>query len=65
MGIKTVEQLKKDEKAQTILNKRQKIGLKYFEEFNMRIPREKVTRISEYFKQIVFRIAKSSQYHLM
>jgi len=44
MGIKTIEQLKK---RPDLITKNMAIGLKYFDEFSKRIPREKVTRIFE------------------
>jgi len=42
-GIKTIEQLRKKE---DLLTSMQKIGLKYFEDFEERIPRAEATEIS-------------------
>lgn len=35
------------------------IGLKYFEDLDKRIPRDKVGRMFEYIKSILFKIVKS------
>lgn len=45
LGIKTIEDMRK---RTDLLNRNQKIGLKYFEEFQQKIPREKVTRMFEF-----------------
>lgn len=39
------------------------VGLKYFDEFSKRIPREKVGRIFEEFKKIFFRLVFSDKLH--
>ncbi len=50
MGIKTIEDLKK---RTDLLNKNQKIGLKYFEDFQKKIPREKVNKMFQYVRNVV------------
>lgn len=39
------------------------IGLKYFEDLEKRIPRDKVTRMFEYIKKILFKVAESETNH--
>lgn len=50
MGIKTIEELRKHT---DLLNRNQKIGLKYFEEFQQKIPREKVGKMFEFVRSVV------------
>ena len=50
-GIKTIEQLREAVKHhEDLLTKNQKIGLKYLEDLEIRIPRKKVTLMFEYVK---------------
>ncbi|XP_043792123.1 DNA polymerase beta-like [Apis laboriosa] len=49
-GIKTLDDLKKHEEK---LNHHQKIGLKYFEDFEKRIPRKEIEQIEKIMKNII------------
>jgi DNA polymerase/3'-5' exonuclease PolX len=49
-GVKSIEELKKDNSSLNLLNHNQKIGLEYYEEFNMRIPRLEVEEIFKIVK---------------
>jgi DNA polymerase/3'-5' exonuclease PolX len=60
-GVKTVEDLRK--RPDLITSKNMAIGLKYFEELQCRIPREKVTRIYELLKRIFFGLVHSDRMH--
>lgn len=54
-GIKSVQMLREEvEKGEITLTKNQSIGLKYYEELNMRIPRDKVTRMFEFVKKTLY-----------
>jgi len=59
-GIRTIENLKKHE---NLLNAQQKLGLKYVDDFQKRIPREKVARMYEYVKQTLFYVARTEVKH--
>lgn len=55
-GIKTIEELK--EKQDTLLNDKQKMGLKYFGEFDLRIPRAEMDKHNVYIKEVFASIDK-------
>lgn len=59
-GIRTVEDLRAHPQ---LISKNMAVGLKYFEEFNRRIPREKVARVFDYLKGVFFRMARSDRLH--
>jgi DNA polymerase lambda len=61
-GIKTIEDLRKHAGILG-LNKVQKIGLKYVEDFEKRIPREKVAKMFELVKQTLFYLVRSDAKH--
>jgi DNA polymerase/3'-5' exonuclease PolX len=46
-----------------LLNAQQKLGLKYVEEFEKRIPRDKVGRMYEYVKQALYYVARTDVKH--
>jgi DNA polymerase/3'-5' exonuclease PolX len=50
MGIKTLEDLSK---RTDLLNRNQKIGLKYFEDLQRKIPREKVAKMFDFVRNII------------
>ena len=51
-GIKTIDELKKQiEKKPDLLNKNQTIGLKYYEDFNERMPRDEASKIASIVKE--------------
>lgn len=54
-GIKTLEDLKKH---QDKLNHHQKIGLKYFEDFEKRIPRKEIEQMEQIMKDIIVDLDK-------
>lgn len=41
-GIRSLDDFREGTKGYSLLSKQQKIGLKYYDEFNMKIPREEV-----------------------
>jgi nucleotidyltransferase/DNA polymerase involved in DNA repair len=52
MGIRTVEQLRQAVvKKPSLINAKQKIGLKYYDDFLQKIPREKITKMFEIVKE--------------
>lgn len=50
MGIKTIEELRL---RTDLLNKNQKIGIKYYDDFQMKIPREKVGKMFEFVRNVI------------
>ncbi len=57
-GITTIEQLREADDATAKLSKAQKIGLKHFEDFELRIPREEITAAEKAVKEIVDGLSK-------
>lgn len=57
-GIKTVEQLKKN---QHLLTDMQKIGLKYYEDLLQKIPREEVEKLLERVKKACYAVVKNGE----
>ena len=60
-GIKTIEQL---ELNQTLLNDKQKIGLKYWKDFQLRIPRAEIDKHYELLAQIINSIDKDFEFQI-
>ena len=61
LGLRSIEDIKK---RTDLLNKNQKIGLKYVEDFKQKIPREKVTKIFECVQNIFATLVDSPHlYH--
>ncbi|XP_017762148.1 PREDICTED: DNA polymerase beta-like [Eufriesea mexicana] len=54
-GIKTLNDLKKHQEK---LNHHQKIGLKYFEDFEKRIPRKEIEQIEKLLKDTILNLSK-------
>jgi DNA polymerase beta len=52
-NIRTIEQLRK---VSDSLNHQQRIGLKYFEEFEERIPRDEIVEIEKILKRVIAEI---------
>ena len=53
-GITTVEQLRENEQ---LLNDKQKIGLKYYDDILKRIPRSEIVEFSKLFREIFMKVA--------
>ncbi len=49
-GITNLEELKENEK---LLTKAQKIGLKHFDDFELRIPREEIEKVEKYVEKVL------------
>lgn len=62
IGIKTVADLRK---RPELISKNMAVGLKYFEEFSKRIPREKVTRIFAAFKKTFYALVCTDKIHYL
>lgn len=63
-GVRTIEDLREEVKANPeILTKNQKIGLKYVEDLEIRIPRKKVTLMFEVVRDTLFEVAGSKDLH--
>lgn len=61
-GIKSITDLKKKlEEDDDLLNKKQKIGLKYYEELEKRIPSEEIEEHKKYIKRCINEIDKDGQ----
>jgi DNA polymerase lambda len=57
-GIKSIEDLRKNEDQLTSM---QKIGLKYYEDFKERIPREEVEQLLEKFRKSAYQEVKGGE----
>ena len=61
-GIKSITDLKKKlEEDDDLLNKKQKIGLKYYKELEKRIPSEEIEEHKKYIKRCINEIDKDGQ----
>lgn len=61
-GLRSIDEIRK---RTDLLNKNQKIGLKYYEDFKHKIPKDKVTQIFELVQKIFEEIVESPcLYHL-
>ena len=57
-GIKSIDDLRKNE---DLLTKMQKIGLKYYEDFKERIPREEVDQLLQRFRKSAYQEVKDGE----
>lgn len=61
-GMHTIDQLR--ERATELLNDKQQMGLKYYDDFLQRIPRKEMTKHHAFIKNIIERVDKDLEFEL-
>ena len=63
-GLTTVDELRvANENNPSLLTKNQKIGLKYLEDFEIRIPRKKVSKLLDVVRETLFELVGRNDLH--
>ena len=65
LGIKTIEQLKTHESVEELLNSKQLIGLKYYEDILQKIPRSEIIEFESMFREKLKQIDSDTEFQIV
>jgi NAD-dependent DNA ligase len=65
LGIKTIEELKSHEQLKELLNSKQLIGLKYYEDILQKIPRSEIIEFEAMFQEKIKQIDQDTEFQIV
>ena len=65
LGIKTIEELKSHEQLKELLNSKQLIGLKYYEDILQKVPRSEINEFKAMFQEKIKQIDQDTEFQIV